>query len=467
MPIYKINGQELHVVEEGSPKRQVALLLHGWSSSWYALSPLLGLLSQRFRCMAVDLPGYGESPPPPDRITIPLYADLLAEFIAQVSDGPVVLVGHSMGGMTSITLSQRHPVLVERMVLLNPTITGKLSNYINFVVTPIFLLERLGVLRMIINAGERALVGVTDRIMRPASFAERSGITEADYERIRSDTRRPGQAQTRGQSFFAMRDNDLTNELHKVETPALVIWGAEDNTVPLSDAGIVADEWPEADLRILPNAGHWPQFEEPEATQRLVASYLGLPLSSDKLHVAVGDEELMQIREIAQFMAHSDIGNNLNMAHRIRVAAQAQPRSFKPGEYIVKMDSPGNEFYVIHSGVVEVWSDPDSFMGQSNPQADEKKRHVADLRPGQITGEIAMFDQGLRSADLIAGEGGATVLAFERDRIRALCEDDAVLGTQLLWNISTALTQRMRFFLWQLHRAMQRVQADEQALKEK
>ncbi|MGC9358725.1 MAG: alpha/beta fold hydrolase, partial [Anaerolineae bacterium] len=62
MPFSTINGHKLHVVEEGASTRQVALLIHGWSSSSYALSPLMGLLSQRFRCLAVDLPGYGQYP---------------------------------------------------------------------------------------------------------------------------------------------------------------------------------------------------------------------------------------------------------------------------------------------------------------------------------------------------------------------------------------------------------------------
>jgi len=142
MAFYGVNGHKLHVVEKGPRNRQVALLIHGWSSSWYALSPLLELLSLRFRCLAVDLPGYGKSPPLPNRTTIPAYADTLAELIADVSDGPVVLVGHSMGGMTSITLALRHSVLVERMVLIGPTVTGRLSNYINLVVSPITVLER-------------------------------------------------------------------------------------------------------------------------------------------------------------------------------------------------------------------------------------------------------------------------------------------------------------------------------------
>lgn len=144
MSIYVLRGQPIHVVEEGHPHRQVALLVHGWSSSWYAMSPLLGLLSRRYRCLAVDLPGYGKSPPFPHRTTIPAYADLLAELVAQVSTGPVVYVGHSMGGMIGLTMALRHPALVERFVLLGPTISGRLSAFINFFVSPVTLLEAFG-----------------------------------------------------------------------------------------------------------------------------------------------------------------------------------------------------------------------------------------------------------------------------------------------------------------------------------
>lgn len=451
MTVYNFNGQELNVVEKGPRSRQVALLIHGWSSSWYALSPLLELLSLRFRCLSVDLPGYGKSPPLHNRTTIPSYADLLAELIAEVSDGPVVLVGHSMGGMTSITLALRHPALVERMVLIGPTVTGRLSTYINLVVSPITLLERFGLGSLLVSAGERTAVGITDRVMRPASFAERSGITEADYERLRADARSPGQGRVRAACYFAMRDNDLSGKLKDVETPALVIWGAEDNTVPLRDASVIADEWPDADLRILPKAGHWPQFEAPNRTRRLVAAYLGLPRFSDRLQNPVGDDELLQIREIAQFLAHSNVGNNLNWAQRTRLAAQLEPRFYDRGERIVKADEAGNELYIIQSGTVEVWNDLERALGES-----PSPHRAAVLTPGQIVGELAMLDQGLRSADLIAGSEGVTVLTLKREHLLALCEDDAVLGTRLLWNVATAVAQRGRFFLWQLQRATQR-----------
>ena len=78
-----------------------------------------------------------------------------------------------------------------------------------------------------------------------------------------------------------------------------------------------------------------------------------------------------------------------------------------------------------------------------------------------MTGELAMLDQGLRTAELIAGPEGATVLAFNRERLLALREDDPELGSLVLWNIAKAMSTRVRFILWQLQRAQQRARLEE------
>jgi pimeloyl-ACP methyl ester carboxylesterase/CRP-like cAMP-binding protein len=447
-------------MEEGSPNRQKAILIHGWSSSSYAMSPLTALLSQRFSCVAVDLPGYGSSPRLSGPTTIPAYADLMVDLIEQISDGPVVLVGHSMGGMISLTMAQRNPEIVERMVLICPTITGRLSSMINVLISPINMIERFAIGGFLVSTFEKAYVGLTDRLMRPVSFADRTGITQEEYYRLRADARRPGQGRVRAQCFFAMRDSDLSGTFGQMEVPSLIMWGAEDNTVPLRDAGVVADEWPEADLRIIPKAGHWPHFETPEITRRYVASYLGLPLLSDKLHSPVGDEEYARIQEAARFLAHSAIGNNLNLAQRIRLAAQLRQRTYPPHRHL---DEAGDsyEMYIVQDGTVEVWADPDTPPGE----APKQPQMFASVKPGDMTGELAMLDPGLRTADLISGPEGARILALDRERLLALMEDDPELGSHVIWNIAVALTKTARFILWQLHRTLQKAK-DEQELWE-
>ena len=277
MTIYNINGQRLHVHEEGSPTGKVALLIHGWGSSWYAVSPLLPLLRQRYRCLAVDLPGYGASPHGPGRTTIAGYADLLTTLIGEITTQPVVLVGHSMGGMISLMIALKRPELVERMVLLCPTISGNLSLMINLTLFPFVVLERFPLTNVIVGVFE-PLVGITDRLLRAPLFADRTDISNEDYERIKADTRRRDQGRIRAECFRAMRENDLRGKLGPIDIPSLVIWGMEDNTVPLRDASVVAREWPQADLRVIPNAGHWPQFETPEITGRYVRAFLSTPL---------------------------------------------------------------------------------------------------------------------------------------------------------------------------------------------
>lgn len=451
---FTIRGQQVNFVEAGKRGRQIALLIHGWSSSWYAMSPFLGLLAQRFHCLAIDLPGYGKSPPLPQSTTIPDYVDLLADLIEDISDSPVVLVGHSMGGMIGVSLARKYPVLVERLILIGPTISGRLSTSINLYISPITMMERFGLGTLLVSSVEHTIVGLTDRLMRPVSFAKRTAISEEDYALLRQDARRPGQGRVRFDCFHAMRDNDLSGQLSDIDTPTLIIWGAEDNTVPLRDAGIVADEWPQADLRIIPKAGHWPHFEAPDSTRRLVAAYLGLPLNSNELYKPVDDKELEHISDVAQFLTHSDVGDKLNQAQRMRLAAQCQLRAFEPGELIAGATESSDELFIIQHGYVEVWKHPDGLDAGDHDH--DETQHVANLRAGQITGELAMLDKGRRSADLIAGSEGATLLVLNRARLLALCEDDTALGYRFLWNMSKAMSRRVRFVLWQLNRAEQR-----------
>jgi pimeloyl-ACP methyl ester carboxylesterase len=273
-----LNDQKVHIHEEGDPNKPPVILIHGWSSSWYALSPLLPVFEKsRYHILAVDLPGFGDSPAFKQRATIPAYAELLAELIRQMGDQPATLVGHSMGGMISIELTLRYPELVDRMVLLDPTISGKLSTSINLFISPIVLLERLPVANVLFALLEPRLFALTDRLMRPISFADRTMISDEEYHHLRADARRPFQGRVRAECFWAMRNNDLRGKIGNIKTPTLMLWGMEDNTVPLRDAGVVADEWPDADLRIIPNSGHWPHFEKPNLTRRYVKGFMSTP----------------------------------------------------------------------------------------------------------------------------------------------------------------------------------------------
>src|SRR3954451_18372320 len=88
---YNINGQDIHVEEVGPQHGPIAILIHGWSSSWVTWKALLPPLSNGYRCIVIDLPGFGKAPAPTERPTIAGYADLVGKLIEEFSDRSVLV----------------------------------------------------------------------------------------------------------------------------------------------------------------------------------------------------------------------------------------------------------------------------------------------------------------------------------------------------------------------------------------
>jgi pimeloyl-ACP methyl ester carboxylesterase/CRP-like cAMP-binding protein len=433
----------------GPANGPIAILVHGWSSSSFTWAPLLPLLSKRYRCIAIDLPGYGESPAPKDPPTIAGYADVVAELIESFNDQPVLLLRHSMGGQICATLALRHPMLVERLVLLNPALSGRLSTRVNLLLAPHILVERYPFMEWLLYILAQTPLDYTDKLLKPTSFAERARVSEADYQRIREDARRRGQGSVRAACFGAMLKGDLRGHLGKIEAPALVIWGAEDDIVPLRDAGAVAEEWTDADLRLIPNAGHWPQFEQTDTTLRHIALFLGLPpeLSDNQ----EDDQDAIRIQENAQFLNNTDIGGNLTPAQRLRLASLLHTHEYPADALVARENTIGNEMYIIKRGTLDVWLRPNRLVA-----ANTEPVLLATLQTGQVVGELSLLDGATRSADLHAGADGATLLALNDKALATLAEDDPAMGMQIMKNMAISLGKRLRLQNWRAARATER-----------
>jgi CRP-like cAMP-binding protein len=244
-----------------------------------------------------------------------------------------------------------------------------------------------------------------------------------------------------------MQKGDLRGQLGRVEPPTLVLWGAEDNIVPLRDAGAVDIEWPKADLRIIPNAGHWPQFEQTDATLRHIANFLGLPPEISDTHGGT-NQDLVQIQEIAHFLNNSEIGGQLNESQRLRLAALVHPHGYRPGEPVVTMNSAGNEMYIVHAGTLEVWLTTEA-----------TSTRLAFMQTGQVAGELALLEGTARSAELRAGPQGVTLLALTQAALTTLAEEDPAMGMRMMQNLAISLGKRLRHQNWRAARAQEVIEA--------
>ncbi len=101
---------------------EVLLLVHGLGGShlnWLSVAPSL---AEHHRVYALDLPGFGRSPLAGRRSTIAANIDLLTRVMTRLSDGPIALMGNSMGGLLSLGIAAIHPNLVQNMVLVDPAV---------------------------------------------------------------------------------------------------------------------------------------------------------------------------------------------------------------------------------------------------------------------------------------------------------------------------------------------------------
>ncbi|MFO7167916.1 MAG: alpha/beta hydrolase, partial [Chloroflexota bacterium] len=171
MAVFTIGDQPMYVQECGPANGPLAILIHGWSSSSFTWKPVLPALSRRYRCIAIDLPGFGQSPAPREAPTIAGYADMAAQIIERATDRAALVLGHSMGGQIAATLALRHPLLVERLVLLNPAVSGRLSTRVNLLLAPHVLAERYPFMEWLLYVLAKTPLDYTDFLLKPSNFA--------------------------------------------------------------------------------------------------------------------------------------------------------------------------------------------------------------------------------------------------------------------------------------------------------
>ncbi|OGO15573.1 MAG: hypothetical protein A2Z14_14420 [Chloroflexi bacterium RBG_16_48_8] len=165
-----------------------------------------------------------------------------------------------------------------------------------------------------------------------------------------------------------------------------------------------------------------------------------------KIHLLMLD--FLRVFGGQQGMPHSAILMQADIFYGIdrddieRIAKICQERTYRDGETIFEENSSGDELYVIAEGEVEILVDPAMVSDQEDIRTEE--RIIARLRRGQSFGEIALVDQGIRSATARSASKNTHLLVIPREEILSLCEDDPLLGYRLMRNLAADLSMKLR-----------------------
>jgi pimeloyl-ACP methyl ester carboxylesterase len=266
-----IDGRRVNVIELGSGPPVV--FIHGLSGSWQNWLEQLPVFARDHRVIAFDLPGFGASQMPREKITIRGYGRFVDALLGELGVSSAAVVGNSMGGFIGIELAIRFPERVERLVLVSAA--GLSIEYLRNERA----LAVLGAIENRLAAYSGWLASRSDALARrPGARRMIFGIVASRPDRL------PGpliaeQVRGSGKPGFlpaldALTDYPIRDRLGEIACPTLIVWGAEDKLVPARDADEFARLIPNARKVVWPETGHVAMLERPEAFNALVQAFL-------------------------------------------------------------------------------------------------------------------------------------------------------------------------------------------------
>jgi len=148
-------------------------------------------------------------------------------------------------------------------------------------------------------------------------------------------------------------------------------------------------------------------------------------------------------KEYVNILRQADIFYDLTEPQLEMIAAICSEVTHKAGEIVFEENSAGDELYVVASGEVDILVNP-ALVQPARAGQSPRPLTIATIRRGQIFGEIALVDQGLRSASARCASKKARLLVISRARLINLCDSYSDLGYCLMRNIAADLAFKIR-----------------------
>lgn len=262
MPSLIANGVRLHYREMGCGP-QTVVFSHSYALDSSHFEHQLTHFSERFRCVAFDHRGHGQSEIAKDGYAMEnLYADALG-FLNALGAGPVHFVGLSTGGFVGMRIAARHPELLRSLVLMDTSAKGE----------PAY--KRLKYEAMFAVVKRFGFAPLREPILR--TFFGDAFLDDPDrlpdvhrmWRVLKANN--PEAAIAFGRGIF--NRGDVRDEIRTIDVPTRVMVGQHDKATPPDRAREVAEAIPGAKLIVFPESGHVGTIEEPRVVNRELAEF--------------------------------------------------------------------------------------------------------------------------------------------------------------------------------------------------
>ena len=235
----KVKNININYHQYGEGKDVV--LLHGWGQNIEMMTPLGNLLKDNHRVTIVDLPGFGLSEEPLYAYNVYDYVDLLEELFRELKIKKPSLIGHSFGGRLSIIYASKNDV--ERLVLFG---------------SPCVRHEHKSLKQSVFKALKKV------KFLAPVSELAKKFIGSTDYKNAKGVMR---------EVLVKTVNEDLSECAKRIKCPTLLIWGENDEAVPLNEAKELESLLFDGALIVLPGT-HYCYLENLRQVENILNNFL-------------------------------------------------------------------------------------------------------------------------------------------------------------------------------------------------
>ncbi len=245
------------------------VFLHGISAGWRWFAHLFPVLSQRYRVVALDLPGFGGSPFSRHHVTFNGLADVVVDACDALGIESPVVVGHSMGSLVGTRAAVRHPSRLGQLIITG----GPILSLVHLLRRPVdtfrrhprsvaTLVAESAVVGLPLPGPVAALVAGSSRLRQAAlgAFVARPDLL--DPEVVRATMHDLGAPATFPVLACAVI-GDPGRDLEQIKCPTRILRGDGDALSPPEDVELFLSKVPSADEVRFDRTGHWPHIERP------------------------------------------------------------------------------------------------------------------------------------------------------------------------------------------------------------